>query len=357
MKVEGFDSVEIEVNGKTYEYFMFNQLDVVNNKLAELGCRPPVSLDYRYNPSLSNAVKDKMVELGMCYSLTLSHNTEVLNYYTKGGTPFVIFLNELKTPDSKKIKAVYAGLKKLEETISKTNPKVKLKFSPLMTAVGIGAVDVVEKLIASGADVNEKMSNGITALHVASVKGDADMVQLLLKNGANVNMTNDNGFSPLSYSIVMEREDVSDILIKAGANLNIPIATKVNGEKITFNQKLNEYISQFTLQGRGKPSAIYKATEIYNGHFALSKQTFSKIRNERGENYHPEKKNVFLLAIGMHLTLLQTEDLLSSAGYAFDSSSKFDMVVKRFIEERNFNMGKLEETLYNEVGETFCKYN
>ena len=218
-----------------------------------------------------------------------------------------------------KITQVYEALKNLEEMLCKENPKAKLKFSPLMTAVGIGAVDVVKKLIASGADVNEKMSNGITALHVASVKGDADMVRLLLKHGANVNMTNDNGFSPLSSAIVMKRDEVTE--------------------------------------GRGKPSAIYKATEIYNGHFAMSKQTFSKIRNERGENYHPEKKNVFLLAIGMHLTLLQTEDLLSSAGYAFDSSSKFDMVVKRFIEERNFNMGKLEETLYNEVGETFCKYN
>lgn len=356
MKIEGFDSIEIEVNGKTYEYFMCNQLDAVNDKLAELGCRPPVSLDYRYNPSLSTAVKDKMVELGMCYSLTLSHNTEVLNYYTKGGIPFVIFLNELKTLDSKKIKAVYAGLKKLEETISKTNLKVKLKFSPLMTAVSIGAVDVVEKLIASGADVNEKMSNGITALHVASVKGDAEMVRLLLKHGANVNMTNDNGFSPLSYAIIIKRDEVTDILTEAGANLNIPITNKVNGKKITFNQKLNEYISQFTLQGRGKPSAIYKATEVYKGQFALSKQTFSKIRNERGENYHPEKKNVFLLAIGMHLTIPQAEDLLSSAGYAFDSESKFDTAIKRFIEERNFNMGKIEETLYKETGETFCKY-
>ena len=91
-----------------------------------------------------------------------------------------------------KITQVYEALKNLEEMLCKENPKAKLKFSPLMTAVGIGAVDVVKKLIASGADVNEKMSNGITALHVASVKGDADMVQLLLKNGANVNMTNDN---------------------------------------------------------------------------------------------------------------------------------------------------------------------
>ena len=258
--------------------------------------------------------------------------------------------------EEKGIAQVYEAVKKLEEMLCKENSNAKLKFSPLMTAVGIGALDVVEKLIVSGADVNEKISNGITALHVASVKGDAEMVRLLLKHGANVNMTNDSGFSPLSYAIIMKRNEVTDILTEAGANLNIPITNKVNGKKITFNQKLNEYISQFTLQGRGKPSAIYKATEVYKGQFALSKQTFSKIRNERGENYHPEKKNIFLLAIGMHLTIPQTEDLLSSAGYAFDSESKFDTVIKRFIEERNFNMGKIEETLYKEAGETFCKY-
>lgn len=78
------------------------------------------------------------------------------------------------------------------------------------------------------------------------------------------------------------------------------------------------------------PKFIYKNTQI-NGSGGLSKQTFSKIRSNTNPNYRPEKK-IFLLAIGISLTVAQTEKLLESAGYSFLEESTFDQIIKDFLQ-------------------------
>ena len=249
------------------------------------------------------------------------------------------------------------AIKNLEAFLGQQDGKEKQNFSPLMTATLLGKKEMAEMLIDSGADVNQKCAGGFTALHLAAICEKTELVRLLVERGADVNIASNNGYLPIIFAMYKNNSEIVKILLDSGANVNIPLNNEVKKEKRTFNQVLSDYISAFTLKGLGKPSLIYKRTEVSDGTYALSKQTFAKIRNASGKNYHPQKKNVFLLAFGMELTLSQTEDLLASAGYAFDPNSKFDMVVKRFIERRDFKMGKLEDALYKEAGETFCKYD
>lgn len=350
-----YEDVKINVNGKEYTYFMCERIETINKKIAELGCRKIIPIDYRYNPHLSETVRQKMIELKCIFSMTLSHGVNVVNYFTGKGTPYIIFLSELKSKSDKRIDALYGALKNFQTTLNEKKLGKEPSLTPLMSATALKETELAEKILAAGSDVNEKGIRGFTAMHVAAITGNTEMVRFLLDHGANPNLTNDNGYSPIILALQMNRTEVSKMLLDAGAKIEIPLTNKVNQEKLTFNQKLNYYISEFTMHGQGKESAIYKATE-YCGQPILDRKTFSKIRNNKGANYHPTKKNVFLLAIGMHLTIAQTEDLLSSAGYAFDSTSKFDSVVKRFIEERNFNMGEIEDTLCKESDDTFCKY-
>ena len=346
-----YQDVKVIVNGNEYTYFMCNQLETINKKLAGLGYRRLSPTDYRYNPSLSENVRQKMIELGCCYSMTLSHGAEVVNYFTGKGTPYTIFLRELKSDKERQTEKFEKAVEQISRIVSKFGKQNKTEPTPLMVCVYTGDSELAEKILESGADVNQKIGMGFTALHLACLTGKKDMAELLLKHGANVNLTNDGGFSPLIFALYQNHNDIANMLLDHGATPGIPLSNKVHDEKMTFNQLLNLYISDFTMQGRAKTSQIYKNTNEI-----LSKQTFSKIRNETGENYHPTKKNVFLLCIGMHLTLKQSETLLSSAGYAFDSSSKFDTVVKRFIDERNFNIDDIEAALYKATKETFGKY-
>lgn len=59
---------------------------------------------------------------------------------------------------------------------------------------------------------------------------------------------------------------------------------------------------------KGKHSDIYKAA-------GLTKQRFSKILNNRNEDFRPRKNTVILLALGLDLTRNECADLLQCAGY------------------------------------------
>ena len=86
-----------------------------------------------------------------------------------------------------------------------------------------------------------------------------------------------------------------------------------------------------------KDSEIYKKAN-------LSKQHFSKIRNN--PNYKPTKQTAIALALALELDLEQTKDLIGRAGYALSNSSKFDLIIRYFIEQKNYNVVEINIALY-----------
>ena len=86
-----------------------------------------------------------------------------------------------------------------------------------------------------------------------------------------------------------------------------------------------------------------KDSEIYS-RANLSRQHFSKIRNNPG--YRPTKPTALALAIALELDLEQTRDLIGRAGYALTNSSKFDLIVMYFIEQRHYDLNDINEALY-----------
>ena len=86
-----------------------------------------------------------------------------------------------------------------------------------------------------------------------------------------------------------------------------------------------------------KDSEIYKKAN-------LSKQHFSKIRNN--PDYKPSKATAIALALALELDLEQTTDLIGRAGYALSNSSKFDLIIRYFIEQKNYNVVEINIALY-----------
>lgn len=94
----------------------------------------------------------------------------------------------------------------------------------LLNAARSGDVAKVKQLIAAGWNVNAAESyNHTTALHAASYIGHFDVVQILIAAGADVNAPdNGRGMTPLMDAACgAGLVSVIDALIKAGANLNI----------------------------------------------------------------------------------------------------------------------------------------
>jgi len=72
--------------------------------------------------------------------------------------------------------------------------------TPLMAAAKSGEFTNANRLIAEGADVNEKGVGGATALHWAASYGSKEIAELLISKGANVNGQADGGITPLELN-------------------------------------------------------------------------------------------------------------------------------------------------------------
>ena len=101
----------------------------------------------------------------------------------------------------------------------------------------------------------------------------------------------------------------------------------------TFSQRLLRMIKERKMS----ESEAYKKAYVDRRHFA-------KIKKD--EYYAPSKKTVLAFAIALELSLDETKDLLRSAGYALSRSSKFDIIIVYFLENRSYNMFDINEVLY-----------
>jgi hypothetical protein len=69
--------------------------------------------------------------------------------------------------------------------------------TPLLAAVQMSCIPVIEILIANGADVNSKNNYGETALSISAKRGKEEIVKILLVNGANISeIPNNMVFKP-----------------------------------------------------------------------------------------------------------------------------------------------------------------
>ena len=120
---------------------------------------------------------------------------------------------------------------------------------------------------------------------------------------------------------------------RAGATLDAEIAQLVATLDAPFSTTLLALID-----ARGMTDV-----EVYH-RANISRQLFSKIRGN--ESYRPSKQTVVALAIALELDMSATQDLLARAGFTLSKSSKFDVIVRFFIERGIYDLFQLNEVLF-----------
>jgi len=119
------------------------------------------------------------------------------------------------------------------------------------------------------------------------------------------------------------------------ANVTIPSTYfDDNDTKTPFTKMLFNLIDQ-----KGITDAeVYRKALIDRRHF-------SKIRSNL--NYQPSKETVLSFILALELNVDQAIDLLESAGFAFNRSSKADLIILYCIEEEIYDINEVNSALHS----------
>lgn len=112
--------------------------------------------------------------------------------------------------DSLSVQRLVASGKDLEETMAGG-------ATPLMLCSMHGVTKGVALLLAGGAKVNAATSNGATALYFAAQDGHTEIVRLLLNAGADVNAKGSDEWTALHTAVWDDYQDIVALLLKKGA--------------------------------------------------------------------------------------------------------------------------------------------
>ena len=61
----------------------------------------------------------------------------------------------------------------------------------------------------------------------------------------------------------------------------------------------------------------------------------------------PSRNTAIALALSLHLSLEETDQLLETAGFALSHSSKADLIIEYFIINENWKLSDINEALYS----------
>ena len=145
--------------------------------------------------------------------------------------------------------------------------------------------------------------------------------------------------SSLLEDALPEEFDVSTMqkmTIEKGMSSTMPVNRNIddlmNQMEETFSQRLLRMIDE-----RGMTDS-----EVYAKAY-IDRRHFSKIRKDI--NYVPNKKTVLAFTIALELSLDEAKDLLASAGFALSRSSKTDIIVVYFLQNKIYDMFEINDVL------------
>lgn len=87
-------------------------------------------------------------------------------------------------------------------------------------AVRADDLELVDRLLRSGADAGAANRYGVTPLHLAAINGNAAMLERLIKAGADPNMAGADGETPLMTVARGGHVDAAEALLKHGAEID-----------------------------------------------------------------------------------------------------------------------------------------
>lgn len=116
--------------------------------------------------------------------------------------------------------------------------------------------------------------------------------------------------------------------------LSYSVARDFDITEDTWQEALFNYIDERGL----KDSEVYKKANIDRKHF-------SKIRSN--SKYHPSKPTAVAFSIALNLDIDETIDFLGKAGYQLSHAIRFDVIIRHYIQQKNYDIYLINNTLFD----------
>ncbi|EDV27554.1 Ankyrin repeat domain-containing protein 45 [Trichoplax sp. H2] len=133
--------------------------------------------------------------------------------------------------------------------------------SPLDIACMLGKVDVIEGLIANGANMDSISSQGNTAMHRAASWGRIECLKILAEKGANLHLKNLKGECPRDIARRYGHSACYDYLVRAAIRRNYKYKMLAYNETLTDHDLIAGKLNK---DDRIQAAALFKTlTEWY----------------------------------------------------------------------------------------------
>lgn len=101
------------------------------------------------------------------------------------------------------------------------SPAEIARYSGLHAAAHKGQAGEIEKLVATGARVNERDAHGRTPLHVATFAGQRDAIRALIKARADPGLLENDRYDAVTIAAVADDEETLRLLLTSGASARL----------------------------------------------------------------------------------------------------------------------------------------
>ena len=143
----------------------------------------------------------------------MNTNATLYSSMPKSGSPF---LDACDSGDHTLVLSLLCG-NKCEDI----NERGRFGRCGLFLACRGGHTAIIQTLITSGADIEQKNDHGFSPLYCAALHNQLEALKILLKEGANIHTVDLGGLTPLHIAAEKGYAEVIQLLLQYGADKTI----------------------------------------------------------------------------------------------------------------------------------------